>query len=1142
MNKSQDQIRDHYRRLSLSPSFSELISEVQSGSNLISLSGLNRSSKYFVLSALAANHNLPLLYIVGDKKHAQKARESLSYFLGENTPVLTHNPPETEPLYSAYALEQAEKINWLDAAYNKKVLVAEAAALLRFELPLSVFVNLRKTIETGTTIAREELLSELYRSGYSRTDFVEKPSDVSIRGSVIDIFSPGSEYPWRLELLGDEVASIRTFNISDQKSVVRMDSITVLPATTIIIDESSRARAKSYILKKSEESELPARIKNSLVEEIGSGISNTNMQWLLPAFYKKPDTPLAYLDPDTLVVIDDPDTVESELDYFQSGLKNIERVIKKTLKISPSAHELFITPTKYLKELGKFKQVHISELDLSGAKTKSITFDTEKATIPRNDKDTSPIDCLSNYLADKLDTNTHIELVFDTELERKKLIEILSDRKIKGIKTTVGRLENGLAMREANTVIITEHEIFGHKTRVKTTKRATDAASAFITSFSELKPGDHIVHAEFGIGVFRNLVKLSIGDTVGDFILCEYAGGDKIYVPIDKLKKVQRYIGDGKKPKVDKLGNQSWSKRLRKVRAAVETVAKELLMLYAERKTIKGFKFSRRDEMFREFELGFPYDETPDQEAAIDEVITDMESPKPMDRLICGDVGFGKTEVALRAAFKAVSDHKQVAFLVPTTLLAHQHYKTSLKRLEDYPITIDTLSRFRTSKEEKQIRERLAEGKLDIIIGTHKLLSDKIRYKNLGLIIIDEEHRFGVSQKEKLRKLKSGVDAIALSATPIPRTLQLSLSKIRDISLINTPPLGRQSIETNVYRSNDEIIRQAITRELDRDGSVFFVHNRIEDIHRVADRVKKLVPKASVDVTHGRMNERQLENSITKFIDGELDILVTTAIVESGLDIPRANTIIINDAQNFGLADLYQLRGRVGRSDIHAYAYFLVPAKNSLTPDARRRLKAISEIKELGSGFKLALSDLEIRGAGNLFGTEQSGHIGDVGLEMYLELLEGAIERIEGGDVEQPYYEPEIKITLPAYLPDDYIEESSERLLLYKRVSNVDSALELNSIRNELKDRFGKLPAPARNLLELVEIKLMMKELGIEKAEIGPQKTVIMFLKSSPLYKQQREDGRLIIYHEKGNLIVNTKNALKNISKLNTLNKNTQNM
>ena len=724
-------------------------------------------------------------------------------------------------------------------------------------------------------------------------------------------------------------------------------------------------------------------------------------------------------------------------------------------------------------------------------------------------------------------TGGSAHIVVRNDASRELIIEALERRSVTSFETHIGQLSQGFVFPAANQMIVGEKDLFEDIRRFGP-RKMKDIPSAFLTSFSELKPGDFIVHVDFGIGLYQGLKRLRFGSMEGDFLQCEYQGGDKIYVPVDKLKLVQRYIGERKNPRIDKLGHENWKRVVRRVKKAVENTAKELLELYAQRKAESGFQYSKRDGLFKQFEFDFPYEETVDQNSAIEDVMRDMESQTPMDRLICGDVGFGKTEVAMRAAFKAVMDGKQVAFLVPTTLLAYQHYLTSVERLKKYPLIIETLSRFKSPRDEKEILKGLNDGNIDIIIGTHKLLANKIRFRDLGLLIIDEEHKFGVSQKEKLRKIKKGIDVLSLSATPIPRTLQLSLAGIRDISLINTPPEGRQAIETYVFRFNRNLIRRSILKEIDRGGSIFFIHNRIEDIYNVAEELKKIVPEARIEVTHGRMPEKQLEDSIYKFSHGEIDVLVTTAIVESGLDIQRANTMIINHSHKFGLADLYQLRGRVGRSDRKAFAYFMIPSTGSLTPESRRRLKAITELNELGSGYRLALSDLEIRGAGNIFGTEQSGHIADVGLELYLEMLDASIRKLRREE-KFPQYEPEIKFDYPAFIPDDYVEDSTERLLFYKKLSAVSSEDELYSIEEELRDRFGRIPKPGSNLLSLVELKILMKELQIGKMDIKVGLTIIHFREESPLLSRFKPSGRLRIVSSHEDQFVEIKKKLREL-------------
>lgn len=1104
---------------------------IKAGERNVSLLGLSGSSKYLITAALSKILNVQILYICSTRKKAGDAARSISYFLNEPLESLYKNEIEIgKALYSSTTKHERHRASWLHAALQNKPIVAEIASLYEKIIPARLFKNSLINIRKGDTVFREDLVLKLKESGYTSADFVEKKGEFSLRGSIVDIFSPGQQYPSRLEFIGDQVGSIRLFSSENQKSLNKIENLTILPASEIILNTDTIPEALNYINNKALELEIPARDKAYLLDEVEKGTRLSNIEWLLPAFYPNPGSVFDYLGQDCVIINDGVADISAEGASFIREFPSTEKLLKKHLHISPSTSELIFNDEYVAGELSGFPNVLIRDFELSGGKSKNVNFHTEPVCINAQIQGESPLDALAQEIRRSQENNFIAHLVFGTLSEMDKITHHLSDRAVSGFTADTGKISEGFRFPGAKLSVITEQDFLGEKKKTSFHKSHKDVPSAFITSFSELKPGDHIVHVEFGIGIFRGLKRLRIGNSEGDYLQCEYAGGDKIYVPTDRLKLVQRYIGDSKSPRVDKLGRQSWQSRIRKVRKAVESVARELLELYARRKAEKGFSYSPADKMYQEFELSFPYNETPDQESAIEDVVDDMEIPRPMDRLICGDVGFGKTEVALRAAFKAVIDQKQVAFLVPTTLLAHQHHNTSIERLKDYPVTIEVVSRFITAKREKDIIKRLNEGKVDILIGTHKLLGKKIQFNDLGLIIVDEEHRFGVSQKEILKKIKNGVDSLSLSATPIPRTLQLSLAKIRDISLINTPPQGRQSIETNVYKSSPNIIHEAISKELARGGCVFFIHNRIESIYKVAEGIRKLFPDARIEVTHGKLSGKVLEDSIAKFIKGEIDILVTTAIVESGLDIPRANTIIIDNAHTFGLADLYQLRGRVGRSDSKAYAYLLIPDTAALTYDAQRRLKAMSEFKELGSGFKLALSDLEIRGAGHLFGNEQSGHITDVGLELYLEMLEGAVKRLGG---EEPIQEadPDISVNIPAFIPDEYIRDDSERLLFYKRLSSLNKVKELNSIKDELKDRFGKLPDSVSTLLKTIELKIMMKKLGIKKAEIRSKRTVILFGKSSEYYDRFKPNGRMELFLEDGNPLNETKKILRNLTR-----------
>jgi len=1121
-----------YKNLYNDTNFKNLIDKINAGQKTLSLSGLSGSSKYYLASAIYKSTKRPFLFLSPTRRKAESTANNISFFLNEIPPVLHKKEPGVgEALYSSKSQFLKERNNWLYSAISGKPVIAEIDALFESTVPRKSFENLVLKVTKGDLLLREDFISQLMETGYVRTDFVQGRGDISIRGSIMDIFSPGHINPIRLEFIGDEVGSIREFSIEDQKSTEKIDHTTILPVSAISLDNASIERAVKYLRKKAEEDGVSARIKHQVIEQIEKGERIPNMEWMSPAFYPKLGSIFEYLPPNTLIIEDEPEENTTAAESFQDSISEIESILKKQLKIAPDIKELFSTQDYINKKIKSFQKIVLRDLEIGGNENAVISFNAAPISITESNEGDSPIDTLSEKIDESQKDGYTLILAFKTQNEEEKILDLLKGRGYKSIVSKIGSLSRGFKFQQAKLEILTEEEIFGEKKNRTSYKKGKNIPSAFITSFSELKPGDYIVHVEFGIGIFRNLKKLKIGGSEGDFIQCEYAGGDKIYVPVDKLKLVQRYIGDSKPHKVDRLGNQSWNTRVKKVRKAVESVAGELLELYARRKAEKGFKYSKRDETYREFELEFGYEETPDQEAAIEDVMQDMESSKPMDRLICGDVGFGKTEVALRAAFKAAMDGKQVAFLVPTTLLADQHHKTALNRLNTYPINIDAISRFNTGKHEKEIIKKLEDGNIDIIIGTHKLLNDKIKFKDLGLLIIDEEHRFGVSQKEKLKKLKQGVDVLSLSATPIPRTLQLSLAKIRDISLITTPPEGRQSIETHVYKFNPNIIVEALSKEIKRGGAVFYIHNRIKDIYRVADQVHELVPYARIEVTHGRMREKPLEESIERFIKGDIDILVTTAIVESGLDIPRANTIVIDEANTFGLADLYQLRGRVGRSQEKAYAYLLIPSTKPLTDEAKRRLKVISEFKELGSGFKLALSDLEIRGAGHLFGNEQSGHIADVGLEMYLDMLEGAVKRLQG-EIQKEEVEPEISLNLPALIPDDYIYNDAERLLIYKRLSSLVKKEDILDLRVELMDRFGDIPEATSNLIELMELKLSMKGLFIEKAEIKHKRTVIIFSENSNFYTSFPPKGKMEVFHESDDSIEETRNILQDLRKL----------
>ncbi|HSB07312.1 MAG TPA: transcription-repair coupling factor, partial [Thermodesulfobacteriota bacterium] len=691
------------------------------------------------------------------------------------------------------------------------------------------------------------------------------------------------------------------------------------------------------------------------------------------------------------------------------------------------------------------------------------------------------------------DLLTHYEVV--CQLKKEIRFRQALEEPQENITLIVGSLSSGFRNPGEGWVLLTEEEIFGERKKLRERKMRSflSQGGGSFSSYQELHENDSIVHIDYGVGLYRGLKHLKISGVANDYLLLEYLDGDKLYVPVDRLNLIQRYIGgDGGSPRLDRLGSQAWQRAIKKAKAAASEMVKELLDLYAARQVFQGHSFPPTDQFYREFEATFDYEETPDQTKAIEDVMKDMGRPKPMDRLICGDVGYGKTEVAIRATYRAVMNGKQVAVLVPTTVLAQQHYQTFCDRFKTYPVMIEVLSRFKGPREQKEILRRLSEGKVDIIIGTHRLLQRDVVFRDLGLVVVDEEHRFGVTHKEKLKQLRKLVDVMTLTATPIPRTLQMSLTGLRDLTLIQTPPENRLSIRTFVTRYDDEAIREAVEREFQRGGQVFFVHPRIQTIYAVANHLKRIIPKASLAVAHGQMKGSELEKVMLRFVNKEYNLLVSTNIIESGLDIPTANTILINHAEKFGLADLHQLRGRVGRGSHQAFAYLLIPGEFTLSRDAMRRLRAIQELSELGSGFKLAIHDLEIRGAGNLLGPSQSGHITAVGFELYTQLMEKSVRELKGEEMVEEIT-PEIHFHLPAFIPEAYVDDPGERLSLYRRLSFSRSNEQVDDLREELIDRFGKIPLEVEHLLDVIKVKILLTRLSIRKLEERPSQMVLTF-------------------------------------------------
>jgi transcription-repair coupling factor (superfamily II helicase) len=1080
-----------------------LDSEPWRKSKRIGLTSLAGSSKAYLLSHWREKVRGPLLVIVPQLRNAEILLEDLSFFMKDSgfqpflfpqweTLPYDEIPPHPEiirervrVLFSLLRCEEVAIITSIKALMQKVLSPAD--------LKESVF-----SLSVREEIDRDRLIRFLHEGGYTSSRIVEERGDFSARGAIIDIYTPFYEEPLRLEFDGDRLESIRRFDTETQRSLPQgmMENAILLPARDISRD---------------------------------------------PILHPL-ETLLDYLKGNEIIFIEEGDEVDEEAEAFS---RLIQEHYEKTLLKKRS---LLPPETAYLRDeevshfLERFQTIYLQAGPVAPSSCQQVfSFEMEtnenlqremkailsaKAGFP----ETSPFSILLRNLHDWQEKGMGVFIVSHTQGQAERLRDLFSEygvepRLEKGKRfgdafdpseeapvLLVGSLSSGFRNPREGWVILTEEEIFGERRRLPEGRGRTSVTSdswkrrgPALSSYRELREDDFVVHIDYGIGCYRGLKHLKIWGVSNDYLLLEYQDGDKIYLPVDRLNLIQRYIGGDGKPRLDKLGSHSWERAKKRAKAAASEMVKELLDLYAARQIFEGFKFPPVDQFYKEFEATFEYEETPDQMQAIDEVMKDMDKSKPMDRLICGDVGYGKTEVAIRAAYRVVMNGKQVAILVPTTVLAQQHHQTFRERFKIYPVVIEVLSRFKSPREQREILQRLKEGKVDIVIGTHRLLQKDISFRDLGLVVIDEEHRFGVSHKEKLKQMRKLVDVITLTATPIPRTLQMAVSGIRDLSLIQTPPENRLSIRTFVIRYDEEVIRDAIQREFERGGQVFFVHHRVQNIHMIANHLKRLIPEASLGIAHGQMKERELEKVMLQFVRKEVNLLVCTSIIESGLDIPTANTILINHAERFGLADLYQIRGRVGRGSHQAYAYLIIPGELTLSKDAMRRLRAIQELSELGSGFKLAVQDLEIRGAGNLLGPSQSGHIVAVGLELYTQLMEKAVRELRGEEVVEEVT-PEIHFHLPAFIPETYVEDPGERLSLYRRLSLSRSDEEVETIGEELIDRFGKIPKEVDHLLEVIKVKILLTRLSIKKFEETPSQFILTFDESTRVSSQRVVD------------------------------------
>ena len=1134
--------------------YSEIVSLINKNKS-VEIEGIADSARSLFISAIYQSTNKPIVLIANSDMEAKNIYEDLNLFLNN----VYYFPTKEVVFYNIDAIsgdlrwERLKVIKQILSNKNNVIVTSIEAFSLRLA-PKDLYYSHQISIKVGMEANIKTITKLLVEGGYDRVDMVEGKGEFSLRGGILDVYPADSIYPYRIEFFGDEVDTIRTFNLTSQRSIENIKSINIFPAKEIIIDEDNinyginRIKEESdKLLKNIKNKDRANRIKktiNSNIEQLKETGTFEVIDSYLPFFYEKTESLFDYLN-DYIYIIDDKIRTLGKVDSVYLEFNENYSIFLERGDILPSQIDLLIPKEKLLDNIKNRTRIIFDSI-LQNDSIFSVDQKYEiKASSLNNYQ--GQLDLLIQDIFEKKSNNNKIIILSGTRARGERLVNTLRDRGIESVYKeeisevldgqviiTFGNLLRGFQCKEINLCIISDKEVFGEAKRKYSKKRSSKKGIGKIKSFAELKPGDYVVHVNHGIGVYKGIKQIEVAGHKRDYLDIVYDKGDKLYVPVEQLDMLQKYIGsEGKNPKVNKLGGNEWQKAKSKVRESINKIAEDLVKLYAERSAIKGYRFSKDTEWQKQFEDEFPYEETPDQLSSLEEIKNDMESDKIMDRLLCGDVGYGKTEVAFRAAFKAIMDGKQVAFLVPTTILAEQHYKNMKSRFSDFPISIDMISRFRTPKEQKATLKAAKEGNVDIIVGTHRLVSKDIEFKNLGLLIVDEEQRFGVTQKEKIKNVQKNVDVLTLSATPIPRTLHMSLSGVRDISVIETPPEERYPIQTYVVEQNDQLIRDAIMRELSRGGQVYFVYNRVENIEKMAAYIQSLVPESKVTKAHGQMTERQLEKEMMAFMDKEYDVLVCTTIIETGIDIPNVNTIIVYDADKMGLSQLYQLRGRVGRSNRIAYAYLLYTKDKVLTEVAEKRLKALKDFTELGSGFKIAMRDLEIRGAGNIMGSAQHGHMATVGYDLYCKMLEDTVKLIKG-EIDKEPIETTIDLKVDAYIPSSYIQDEIQKIEIYKKIAAIESNQEYMDIKEELEDRYSEIPEPIYNLMDIAYIKNCAKNLFIEEIKEDSKYIIFKFAKNESKYKEifkkiikENKENVLLIFGENPQFMIKIQSKKK---------------
>ena len=1081
---------------------------------LVEAHGLAESGKGYFINGIYEALNKPVVIITHSDMEAKNLYEDMNLYTSD----VHYFPTKEVVFYNIHAI--SGDLRWARLkvikeilSKRKNIIITSVDALSGRYTPKELFEKHNIILKLSQEVQFQNITKLLVEGGYQRVEMVEGKGEFSLRGGLLDVFPADAIYPYRIELFGDEIDSIRTFNVESQRSIENVKKISIFPAKEMVLDEEIRDKALDRIrkevketLEKNSDKERAQRIQNTIVknaEELEQFGNFEMIESYLPFFYEKEHSFFDYLDK-YVVILDEKVKVLGKVDSIYSDFRENYEMFLQRGDILKSQANLLRDKDAVIDELKEKTDISIVTFENNNEILNPYkTFEINTASLNNYQ---GQLELLIQDIKEKKEQGFKIIILSGTRARGERLVGTLREGGIESryqekvekvldneVVITFGNLLKGFQCDEYKICIISDKEVFGEAKRKLPKMKSKQKGVSKIKSFAELKVGDYVVHANHGIGVYKGIKQIEVSGNKRDYLDIVYEKGDKLYVPVDQLDLVQKYIGtEGKKPKVNKLGGAEWQKAKAKVRNSINEIAKDLVKLYAMRASVKGHRFNKDTEWQKQFEDEFPFQETPDQLTSISEIKADMESDKSMDRLVCGDVGYGKTEVALRAAFKAVMDGKQVAFLVPTTILAEQHYKNIKKRFSDFPIKIDMISRFKTAKEQKATLQALKEGNVDVIIGTHKLVSKQIQFKDLGLLVVDEEQRFGVAQKEKIKNIKTNVDVLTLSATPIPRTLHMSLTGVRDISVIETPPEERYPIQTYVVEENDQLVRDAILREIGRGGQVYFVYNRVESIQKMATFIQDLVPESKVSIAHGQMTERQLENEMISFMANESNVLVCTTIIETGIDIQNVNTIIVYDSDKMGLSQLYQLRGRVGRSNRIAYAYLLYTKDKVLTEVAEKRLKALKDFTELGSGFKIAMRDLEIRGAGNMVGSSQHGHMAAVGYDLYCRMLEDTIKIVKG-EIEKEPIETTVDLKVDAYIPSSYIEDEIQKIEVYKKIAAIESKEEYTQIEEELKDRYLKIPQSVYNLMDIAYIKKDAKKLLIEEVKENPMGITFLF-------------------------------------------------